>query len=181
MPEPQRKPWTEKHFKMLSFCKNNTGKVSYLCVSDLSRLSRDRLDAANTVALLANLGIELVSIGRPDIPAFPPLPESENLPSGFNPKNEKTIIYRGTRVIESYPQTIADAQKITVYRTSDGQTIPRTRFGSEHDSWDASQPCHDCCVVRGEFHVPGCDVEEYPLCIGQRLSCDCPFIEEKVG
>ena len=103
------------------------------------------------------------------------------MPSGFDAKNEKIITYRGARTIESYPQTIADAQKITVYRTSDGQSIPRTRFGSERDPWDASKPCHDCYVVRGEFHVPGCDAEECPLCLGQRLSCDCPFLEEKLS
>ena len=34
-------------------------------------------------------------------------------------------------------------------------------------------PCHDCAVGRGDWHHPGCDVEECPRCHLQALSCDC--------
>lgn len=35
------------------------------------------------------------------------------------------------------------------------------------------KPCHDCNAVYGEFHHPGCDVEECPWCGKQALGCDC--------
>lgn len=33
--------------------------------------------------------------------------------------------------------------------------------------------CHDCGVLVGGFHHPGCDVGECPRCHGQLLTCDC--------
>ena len=33
--------------------------------------------------------------------------------------------------------------------------------------------CHDCYVVAGAFHHPGCDMEVCPKCGGQLISCDC--------
>lgn len=54
----------------------------------------------------------------------------------------------------------------------------RIRYGSEKDDWGAEKvPCHDCRVIKGEFHVPSCDVEECPVCGDQLSSCDCPFDE----
>jgi hypothetical protein len=87
----------------------------------------------------------------------------------------KRIIYRGVPMIEGWPQRIEDAQRVTSY-TMQGQTIPRVRYGDEHDDWGANDhACHDCRVLKGEFHVVGCDGEECPVCGSQLLSCDCPF------
>jgi len=42
---------------------------------------------------------------------------------------------------------------------------------------DATRPCHDCNVTKGNYHHPGCDMEECPKCHGQLISCGC--IEEE--
>lgn len=33
--------------------------------------------------------------------------------------------------------------------------------------------CHDCDCQEGQFHSPGCDMEQCPFCGGQLISCDC--------
>lgn len=38
---------------------------------------------------------------------------------------------------------------------------------------DPNHRCHDCGVKAGQFHHPGCDVEECPLCHHQLISCGC--------
>jgi len=35
------------------------------------------------------------------------------------------------------------------------------------------KPCHDCSVLKGEYHVGGCDVEICPKCGGQYISFSC--------
>lgn len=35
------------------------------------------------------------------------------------------------------------------------------------------KPCHDCGVLKGEYHVEGCDAEICPKCGGQYISFDC--------
>jgi hypothetical protein len=87
----------------------------------------------------------------------------------------KRILYRGVPMIEGWPEKIKTAQLVPSYMLN-GQAIARIRYGDEHDDWKADQqPCHDCRVLKGEFHVPDCDVEECPTCGGQLISCDCTF------
>jgi hypothetical protein len=89
----------------------------------------------------------------------------------------KRILYRGVPMIEGWPEKIQAAQNVLSY-TLNGKSVPRVRYGNEQDDWRAQTvPCHDCRVLKGEFHVPSCDVEECPVCGGQLISCDCPFGE----
>ncbi len=89
----------------------------------------------------------------------------------------KRILFRGVPMIEGWPEKIMAAQQ-TVSLMRGGRAVPRIRYGSEHDDWGADQhPCADCAVFKNEFHAPGCDGEECPVCGGQLLSCNCPFDE----
>ena len=53
--------------------------------------------------------------------------------------------------------------------------IPRIKFGQESRMYSRKAPghkiCPDCNVNFGNYHHPGCDIEECPLCHGQLISC----------
>ena len=38
---------------------------------------------------------------------------------------------------------------------------------------DGDDRCHDCGILVGGYHHPGCDWEECPSCGGQALGCNC--------
>jgi hypothetical protein len=71
------------------------------------------------------------------------------------------------------PAKIDRAQTLKHYRIG-GELFARIKYGDECFGWRvATTPCHDCAVTEGQFHVPGCDVEECPNCHTQLLSCEC--------
>ena len=91
----------------------------------------------------------------------------------------KRILYRGVPMIEGWPEKIMAAQQIVSLMLK-GRAVPRVRYGDEHVDLRADQhACRDCAVLKNEFHVPGCDGEECPVCAGQLITCDCPFDESE--
>lgn len=84
------------------------------------------------------------------------------------------INYKGATVIKGWPEKIAAAQLECSY-VINGVTYPRIPFGDEREGFfvEDHEHCHDCAVMKGELHVPGCDVERCPACGGQAIGCDC--------
>src|SRR5271169_1083810 len=61
-------------------------------------------------------------------------------------------------------------------RTADGCVVSlRERSLRERVPYPAESTarCHDCHVLPGRLHHPGCDAELCPVCNGQSIGCDC--------
>src|SRR5437870_11855942 len=93
--------------------------------------------------------------------------------------DKNTVTHNGVEMATDWPQRIAAAQRQATYVIG-GQPVRRVRYGDEKDDWGADErPCHDCAVVKGQLHVPGCDVERCPRCGGQVISCECSYEEDE--
>lgn len=46
---------------------------------------------------------------------------------------------------------------------------------------DEGQRCHDCNILVGNYHHPGCDVEICYRCGGQLISCGCIDDEDEIN
>jgi hypothetical protein len=92
--------------------------------------------------------------------------------------DKEFVIYNGVRVIASWPARIEDAQRCATVAIN-GKEYGRVPYGEEGEGWTSDRPCHDCAVIRGQFHVPGCDVERCPACGDQVFSCDCDYGDDE--
>jgi hypothetical protein len=98
--------------------------------------------------------------------------------------NGEMVEFNGTQVASYWPRRIEEAQKLATYPiVSEVKRIP---YGSEAAArrWAefADTPCHDCAAIKGQYHVPSCDMEQCPNCGGQLISCGCNILwDEEVS
>ena len=93
--------------------------------------------------------------------------------------NKNFVIYNGVEMHKDTPKDILRAQQqphlwlgLTAFR--------RFKYGEE-PMWleldpkysKARSPCHDCGVLKGQYHADGCDWEQCPKCRKQLLGCGC--------
>ena len=78
----------------------------------------------------------------------------------------KLITYQGVKMPNGWPNKIRAAQKRAEI-TIAGKAYTRIPYANP------DYPCHDCCVLAGQLHVPGCDMERCPACGRQLISCSC--------
>ena len=77
---------------------------------------------------------------------------------------------------DAWALRIEESQRQT-HLTADGVRYPRIRYGDDNPRWGAS-PCHNCKVIKGQFHVTAeCEFETCPKCGGSMSGHTCWFDE----
>lgn len=90
-------------------------------------------------------------------------------------KKDEMVVYNGVKMHKSWEEEIIEAQQIKAIMIN-GKEYRRINYGNEEEDWGADDhACDDCAVIKGQFHVPGCDIERCPACGGQAIGCDCEY------
>ncbi len=89
---------------------------------------------------------------------------------------QEDVVYNGVQISMEWKRRIEEAQNELTHIIINGEPAERVRYGNEPEDWGADrQPCRDCEVIKGQYHVPGCELERCPICDGQAIGCDCDY------
>lgn len=92
-----------------------------------------------------------------------------------NQLEEGEVEYNGVIMNAGWPEQIEAAQLISQFDFA-GTMFDRVAFGTETDNATQVLPnCGDCGVLHGQFHVPGCEIEQCPKCDGTLAFCECEY------
>lgn len=99
--------------------------------------------------------------------------EWERIDSEATPPDEGEVEYNGVVMDAEWPAVIEAAQEIATVELGDA-VFKRVAFGDEKNlPTDKMDNCGDCGVLRKQLHVPDCDIEQCPKCLGQLITCGC--------
>ncbi|MGI9445988.1 MAG: hypothetical protein ACR2N1_26210 [Rubripirellula sp.] len=82
------------------------------------------------------------------------------------------VEYHGVLMSADWPQEIEDAQELKGY-VMHGQPLNRVKHSAAGDAGEQGELCQECGVLKGQFHVPGCQQEDCPRCAGKLVECSC--------
>ncbi len=82
------------------------------------------------------------------------------------------VEYHGVLMSADWPQEIEDAQELTGY-VMHGQAYNRVRHSAADAIGEPGELCPECGVLKGQYHVPGCQQEDCPRCAGKLVECSC--------
>lgn len=77
-------------------------------------------------------------------------------------------------ICDQCQQEMLDEKTVTCTRNAYIKFPDGKIFAASKSHFDEpSGRCHDCNIVHGGYHHPGCDVERCPRCGGQLIGCNC--------
>lgn len=109
---------------------------------------------------------------RPGIAPRRQMPSNEKPPARQGSNAATPFCERTDSMPPDWPEKIEAAQ-LDRFFSAGGKQVERIRFGDGTWTMPASEVCHGCDVVKGQYHVRGCDMEECPVCHGEALGCKC--------
>jgi hypothetical protein len=77
------------------------------------------------------------------------------------------------------PISYRSEAEIDAYRVRYRYSYPTPEEADTHAREGWPYRCHDCKVVVGGVHHPGCDAERCPVCSGQLIGCGCLSDDEE--
>ena len=136
--------------------------------------------AVGAALLPGTLGLQNQLVRRPNH-SFKGNADASDFQASFRARRPLNSSVRpNTNRMSDRTTKFAAAQALMHYEIG-GTLFSRVRYGDEEDDWGANRkPCHDCGVVKGQFHIgPGRDVERCPCCGGQAIYCDCDYASDE--